>query len=683
MPSSIPPTRQPQRCSVSDGIQSPGRYTGVTATREIHAGTTSLTRAPRTPAAGHAMIVPALPAAVLGLVTFAAVALIYHHHLRDRLHSAHGRSIALGAMLGAGTVLLMVQPVEIRPGVLIDARVLLMGFAGLLGGWRGAGAALAVTLPARIMLGGTGMFVGMATLTLAALVGLIWRVIESRIDQRPPWNYFGFGAFLSLGLVTILLFPAEARADALATVPALIGVNLVGAALARWLEVGVGQSIEQKERLERLSMTDTLTGVGSRLSLTEAVEARLANAQRSGQSFALISMDIDNLKNINGTLGYAAGDAVLRSLARRLSSATQPSEVMARVAGDEFVIVLPPAGRADVMSRADELLTAAREPHGIDSYVVLTTVSAGVVWAPRDGVTPRELIQNAEIALESAKHQGRNQAISFDTQMREIFSRRAGLTQALHRELDTPTGLSLAYQPQCRLSDGRLWGAEVLLRWDHPELGRISPGEFVPVAEAAGLVRKLDGWVFDQAAAQLAAWQRQGYDLKLSVNLSVLSLMMEGTAREILDRLAAHDADPSMMTVEITESEALEDSETGLDNLRILDAAGISLALDDFGTGHSSLRYVQNLPLSTLKIDQSFIRSIDGDAAKARAILRATLELARQLDLTVVAEGVETQSQFDWLRDRRCQVAQGFLLARPMTASDLQTDWLEQRLEAT
>ncbi|WP_159299786.1 bifunctional diguanylate cyclase/phosphodiesterase [Spiribacter sp. SSL99] len=629
------------------------------------------------------MIVPALPAAVLGLVTFAAVALIYHHHLRDRLHSDNKRSIALGAMLGAGTVLLMVQPVEIRPGVLIDARVLLMGFAGLLGGWRGAGAALVVTLPARIMLGGTGMVVGMATLTLAALVGLIWRVIESRIDLRPPWNYFGFGAFLSLALVTILLFPAEARADALATVPALVGVNLVGAALARWMEVGVGQSIQQKERLERLSMTDTLTGVGSRLSLTEAVEARLANAQQSGQSFALISMDIDNLKNINGTLGYAAGDAVLRSLARRLSSATRPSEVMARVAGDEFVIVLPPAGRADVMSRADELLKAAREPHGIDSYVVLTTVSAGVVWAPGDGVTPRELIQNAEIAVESAKHQGRNQAISFDTQMREIFSRRAGLTQALHRELATPTGLSLAYQPQCRLSDGRLWGAEVLLRWDHPEFGRISPGEFVPVAEAAGLVRKLDGWVFDRAAAQLADWQRQGYDLKLSVNLSVLSLMMEGTAREFLDRLAAHDADPSMMTVEITESEALEDSETGLENLQILDAAGISLALDDFGTGHSSLRYVQNLPLSTLKIDKSFIGAIDGDAAKARAILRATLELARQLDLTVVAEGVETQSQFDWLRDRRCQVAQGFLLARPMTASDFQTDWLEQRLEAT
>ncbi|KAF0285786.1 hypothetical protein BA899_00980 [Spiribacter sp. SSL99] len=620
---------------------------------------------------------------MLGLVTFAAVALIYHHHLRDRLHSDNKRSIALGAMLGAGTVLLMVQPVEIRPGVLIDARVLLMGFAGLLGGWRGAGAALVVTLPARIMLGGTGMVVGMATLTLAALVGLIWRVIESRIDLRPPWNYFGFGAFLSLALVTILLFPAEARADALATVPALVGVNLVGAALARWMEVGVGQSIQQKERLERLSMTDTLTGVGSRLSLTEAVEARLANAQQSGQSFALISMDIDNLKNINGTLGYAAGDAVLRSLARRLSSATRPSEVMARVAGDEFVIVLPPAGRADVMSRADELLKAAREPHGIDSYVVLTTVSAGVVWAPGDGVTPRELIQNAEIAVESAKHQGRNQAISFDTQMREIFSRRAGLTQALHRELATPTGLSLAYQPQCRLSDGRLWGAEVLLRWDHPEFGRISPGEFVPVAEAAGLVRKLDGWVFDRAAAQLADWQRQGYDLKLSVNLSVLSLMMEGTAREFLDRLAAHDADPSMMTVEITESEALEDSETGLENLQILDAAGISLALDDFGTGHSSLRYVQNLPLSTLKIDKSFIGAIDGDAAKARAILRATLELARQLDLTVVAEGVETQSQFDWLRDRRCQVAQGFLLARPMTASDFQTDWLEQRLEAT
>ena len=629
------------------------------------------------------MIVSALPAAVLGLVIFAAVALIYHHHLRDRLHSDNKRSVALGAMLGAGTVLLMVQAVEIRPGVLIDARVLLMGFAGLLGGWRGAGAALIVTLPARIMLGGTVMIVGIATLALAALAGLAWRAVESRIDLRPPWNYFGFGPFVSLALVTTLFFPAEARADALATIPALVGVNLVGAALARWMEVGVGLFIQEKERLERLSMTDTLTGVGSRLSLTEAVEARLANAQQSGQSFALISMDIDNLKNINGTLGYAAGDAVLRSLARRLSSATRPTEVMARVAGDEFVIVLPPASRADVMSRADELLKAAREPHGIGSYVVLTTVSAGVVWAPGDGITPRELIQNAEIAVESAKHQGRNQAIGFDTQMREIFSRRAELTQALHRELDGPKGLWLAYQPQCRLSDGRLWGAEVLLRWDHPEFGRISPGEFVPVAEAAGLVRKLDGWVFDQAAAQLAAWQRQGYDLKLSVNLSVLSLMMEGTAREILDRLAAHDADATMMTVEITESKALEGSETGLGNLQILDAAGISLAMDDFGTGHSSLRYVQNLPLSTLKIDQSFIRAIDSDAAKAPAILRTTLELARQLDLTVVAEGVETQSQFDWLRDRRCQVAQGFLLARPMTASDFQTDWLEHRPEAT
>jgi len=627
-------------------------------------------------------VLAALPAALLGLVTFAAVVLIHYHHLRSRFASMPMQTLVLGAMLGLGTVLLMLQPVEIQPGVLIDARILLMGFAGLLGGWRGAGAALIVTVPARIIIGGPGAAVGVATLTIATLVGLTWRLVEARFTLRAPWTYIGFGLFLSLALVTIFFFPAGALAGGLAAAPALVLVNLVGASLARWMEAGIDESVQKKERLARLSRTDTLTGIGSRLSLTEAVESRLAAAEKSGESFALISMDIDNLKNINGTLGYAAGDAVLRSLAQRLSSAKKPTEVMARVAGDEFVIVLPPSGQTDVMTRADELLQAAKQPHGVDSYAVLTTMSAGVVWAPGDGMTPRELIQNAEIAMESAKRQGRNQAISFDAQMREVFDRRAGLTQALQRELDAPEGLWLAYQPQCHLRDGQLCGAEVLLRWEHPELGSISPGEFVPVAEAAGLVRKLDGWVFDQASAQLAAWQRRGHDFKLSVNLSVLSLMMEGTAREILDRLAAHNADPAMLTVEITESEALEDSETGLSNLQIFHAAGVSLALDDFGTGHSSLRYVQKLPLNALKIDQSFIRSIDTDEGKARAILRATLELARQLELTVVAEGVETQSQFDWLRDRHCEVAQGFLLARPMNAAAFETDWLDKPAEA-
>lgn len=618
-----------------------------------------------------------LLATALGLVTFAAIALFYHHHLWHRLPEPRQEQWALGALMGSGTVLVMLQAVELAPGLYIDSRVLLMGFAGLLAGWRGAVAALVVAVSVRLLLGGQGMWIGSTTLAAAALAGLGWRLVEARIPCHQTWRYLMFSAVLSLSLSTIHLFPEPHRSHALSeALPWLMALNALGALLAGCMELGINRSAVRMERLRVKALTDELTGLGNRLCLTESIDRKVDEINEHGGSFALISLDLDNFRHVNDTLGHKVGDALLIEIAQRLSNSIASEDLLVRVAGDQFVVMLPSASANDVIQRAQQLLTIARAPIQIDQYVLLMTASVGVVWSPENGTESRQLLQNAEIAMYRSKHTGRNQITCFDDNMRAVLERQASLTQALLLALEQSQGLALVFQPQFALEDNRLKGAEVLLRWHHPQLGDVSPAEFIPIAEEAGLVRILDQFVLEQAATQQARWMQQGFTFRLSVNLSVLSLKTANIGEDILAVLARHGVPPTLIEIEVTESADLENSTEALAAIRYLRSAGITIALDDFGTGHSSLSYLQKLPLDIVKIDRSFVSRIQPDDGPSNSILRAIIALARALELDVVAEGIETEEQHRWLAAEGCELGQGYLLGRPTDSVSFQRQYL-------
>lgn len=614
----------------------------------------------------------------LGLVTFAAIALFYHHYLWKRLSHPRHEQWALGALMGMGTTFVMLMAVDIASGLLLDARVLLMGFAGLLAGWRGVLAALLIVIPARLFMGGQGAYVGCLTLTIAPLIGLAWRQIQARLACPSSWRFLIFGGVLSLSLTTILLFPEPHRSLALdKALFLLIALNVLGALLAGWMEIGIYHTVLSAERWRRKALTDELTGLGNRLYLTELIENKLAEIEEKGGSFALISLDLDNFRHINDTLGHKVGDAVLVEMAKRIAGAIAPQDMLVRVAGDQFAVMLPFASANEVVQRAQQLLALARTPLQIGQYVLLMTSSIGVVWSPEHGTESKMLLQNAEIAMYSSKHSGRNQVTCFDEMMRTVLERQASLTQALQHALEGKRGLRLVFQPQFSLPDNRLTGAEVLLRWNHPEFGDVGPAEFVPIAEQAGLAILLDRFVIEQTAIQQAAWIREGIRLRVSINLSVLSLRISGIAKDILTILDKYAIPTPLIEMEITESTDLEGSTEALAEILQLRAAGISIALDDFGTGHSSLSYLQQLPLDVVKIDRSFVMRIHPGDGPANSILRAIIALAKALKLEIVAEGVETEEQHQWLAAEGCETAQGYLLGKPTESLSFQQLYLQ------
>lgn len=605
----------------------------------------------------------------LGLVAFLAAILLYHHHIRRWAKDEKSRQLMLGVLLGLSTALVMLHAIEVSAGFLIDARVLLMGFAGLLAGWPGALMALAIALPVRFFIGGEGVYVGVLTLTIAPILGFIWRRIENRIRLHQNLRLLCFGMWLSLSLMTIILFPEPSRQIAFQQgVPILIALNFIGAFLAGWMNIGIGRIAILRERLRRRALKDDLTGLGNRLHLLEEIGTCLTRIGDEGGSFALVSLDFDNFKNINDTLGHKTGDKVLTNFARRLDRSLSQNESIFRVAGDQFIILIMSNSAAEVGARAHQILEIAQQPYEIDGYVLLLTVSIGVVWAPDHGNEARLLLQNVEIAMYRSKSLGRNQISHFTDTMRSELQRQTSLTQALQLELISGGGLRLVYQPQFKAHDLQIAGAECLLRWEHTKLGAISPSEFIPIAEAAGLARVLDRKVFNLAAAKMAEWEKFELPFRVSVNVSPLSLKTSGFAAEVVEIFTKHGVSASQFEVEITESHNLEGSAEAFDNINGLRSAGIAIALDDFGTGHSSLSYLERLPLDRLKVDRCFINAIKNDNGKSDSILRAIFILAKALGLEVVAEGVETKEQLDWLIEQNSDLLQGYFLGHPYEA---------------
>ncbi|MFC7704280.1 EAL domain-containing protein [Plastorhodobacter daqingensis] len=424
---------------------------------------------------------------------------------------------------------------------------------------------------------------------------------------------------------------------------------------------------EAARRQEFLATHDPLTGLANRALLKHCIVQALSEPDAV---VALLFLDLDNFKTINDSLGHRAGDMLLRLVANRLRALLAPGQTLARLGGDEFVVLLPRAGLTEATSLAEAVLETLGAPFDLDEQPVFLSTSIGLAIAPDHGADEGELIRNADIAMYRAKELGRNRFATFHPEFQDKSSHQSAVIQALRHSLRNG-GFRLKLQPKFDIRSGqsgpRMIGAEALLRWNAPGLGETPPDVFIPIAESTGLVRELDAHVTKMLVGLLAGWNSDGGPCPtVAVNISAQSFQDTRFAERLLELLAQNAVPPTALSIEITETTLMKRSSSASDNIRSLRAAGITIAIDDFGTGYSSLSYLQRLPLAELKIDRSFIARIGGRDRDGEVIVTAILLMAQALGLRTVAEGVETDAQFEWLRSEGCDMVQGYFLSPPL-----------------
>ena len=421
--------------------------------------------------------------------------------------------------------------------------------------------------------------------------------------------------------------------------------------------------IGKEEQLRYLAYSDALTGLANRALLDDRLGQTLALSQRYGESAAVILVDLDHFKFVNDNLGHSAGDELLRVIAKRLRTSVNEGDTVARYAGDEFVLVLLRCGDMEaVQRRVHELRQAISLPVTVGGRELSVTCSVGVTLCPQDGMDASTLLRNANLAMYRAKEAGRNTAHIYTAELNarvsERFSVETGLRRALERD-----ELYLQYQPQIDLRTRRVVGLEALVRWRNAELGLVAPARFIPVAEESGLIQPIGEWILRSACLQGKAWEHAGCAIRVAVNLSVLQFRQKNLVEVIAAILHDTGLPAERLELELTESAVMNSSDTIAAMMGRIRQMGVQFSIDDFGTGYSSLLYLKRFPASRLKIDQSFVQGVGADADDA-SIVRAVISLAHNLNLRVVAEGVETEEQLDFLEAHGCDEAQGYYFGR-------------------
>ncbi|HSC68767.1 MAG TPA: EAL domain-containing protein [Cellvibrio sp.] len=436
---------------------------------------------------------------------------------------------------------------------------------------------------------------------------------------------------------------------------------------------------EQQSRLNYMAFHDSLTSLPNRSLFYDRIYHGLARARRANSKVALMLLDIDRFKNINDSLGHDAGDILLKAIAMRLNEGVRDMDTVARLGGDEFVVVLEGIhDLEDVVFVANKLLSTLSRPLEISGHNITTTVSIGVSVFPDDGADTDELLKNADIAMYKAKEAGKNNCQFYTKGMNATAVNYLLLENDLRRAVEQQQ-LVLYYQPQVDLKTGEMTGVEALVRWQHPDRGLVSPAHFIPLAEETGLIVPIGEWVLREACRQQKLWLNAGKFVgKIAVNLSPRQFRQKNFPGKVEAILNETGLEAKYLELEITESCAMEHAGETINQLNQLNQMGMFLAIDDFGTGYSSLAYLQRFPIQKLKIDRSFINDIHDDDNDA-AIARSIIGLAHNMQMRVVAEGVENERQADWLRDKGCDQAQGFLYAKPMTARQLENHFRNGR----
>ncbi|WP_158884239.1 EAL domain-containing protein [Rhodanobacter sp. L36] len=431
---------------------------------------------------------------------------------------------------------------------------------------------------------------------------------------------------------------------------------------------------QREQQIAHQAHHDSLTSLPNRASLQERLDQAIENAKANGHTLAVLMLDIDRFKEINDTMGHAIGDRVLIEMGRRLRESLDIGDMLARFGGDEFVVLIEGRVGAELDRAAEALCQAATLPIRIDAMELFLDTSLGMAIYPQHGATAEELLRRADIAMYDAKQSHLRMQI-YQPGRDAMHLYRLSLVNDLRRAI--PNGeLELYYQPKLNLLTRRVDHVEALVRWNHPQHGLIPPMEFVPLAEYSGIIRMLTDWVMHEVIRQCAAWSDQDLEIGVALNLSAMDLSC-GELPEVLNGyLAKYAVDPSRLILEVTETAVMRDAVYALEVLNRLRDCGVQLAIDDFGTGYSSLSHLKRLPVNELKIDKSFVLSMAEDSDDA-VIVRSTIELAHNMGLKVVAEGVEDTRTLDMLHGYHCDVAQGFLISRPLPEKEA-TRWLQR-----
>jgi len=428
---------------------------------------------------------------------------------------------------------------------------------------------------------------------------------------------------------------------------------------------------EHQRRISHLATHDDLTGLPNRTLLHDRIHQAMAYARRSGRLLALLFIDLDGFKFINDSFGHTQGDALLKAIATRLEREIRAGDTVARLGGDEFVVMLGDAADADdVMRTADKLLRVLSEPTQADGRSLLVTASIGISIYPSDGTNVEVLLQHADSALYAAKHGGRNRVYRYTPELSANADERVLLENAL-RCAEGLDQFELHYQPRYEVSNGRLSGVEALIRWQHPQLGWVSPSRFIHLAEEVGLINGIGEWVLRTACTQLKRWQLSGLpNFRVAVNVSARQFHEQdiaGLVRRVLDDTGL---DAAFLELEMTENVLINNPDAVLEQLRSLKKLGVQLAIDDFGTGYSSLSYLSRYPIDIIKIDQSFTSQL-ATSDEAASITRAIIALAKALHMKTICEGVETEQQNQFMADNGCDAVQGHYFSRAVSAEQL------------
>ncbi|MFO0754254.1 MAG: EAL domain-containing protein [Thermodesulfovibrionales bacterium] len=439
---------------------------------------------------------------------------------------------------------------------------------------------------------------------------------------------------------------------------------------------GIARDITRRKQMEETirfqAYHDLLTGLPNRTLFMDRLSLAVPQAQRTGKRIAVLFLDLDRFKNINDSLGHTVGDHLLQEVSGRLEGQMHETDTLARVGGDEFTVLLPLINHVEEAAKiAEKIAGIFKAPFLIDGHELHITASIGISIYPEDGALAESLLKNADIAMYHAKDQGRNNFQFYNPALNIRTLERIHLENRLRQTVEHGE-LVVHYQPQVNIKTGRMVGAEALVRWRHPELGLLTPRQFIPVAEEAGIIISIDQWVLRTACSQLTRWLAAGCPpIYISTNLSARQFQQPNLAETIAQILEETGLPPGSLGIEITETLAMQDTELTARNLNRLNTLGITFSIDDFGTGYSSLSYLKKLPLHKLKIDKSFISDLTEDP-DYRSIVNAIIAMAHSLKLEVVAEGVETEEQAAFLQANNCDEIQGYFFSKPVPADEFE-----------
>jgi diguanylate cyclase (GGDEF)-like protein len=582
----------------------------------------------------------------LGIVVltlaYAGVAALARRHLRRR-RLENAVKLACGGLLVVGVVGVFVTPETVATLVVLPLLAVMVALTF------GPQAVVRRFMPASWM---TGVLVALAA---------EWLPRSTAASSWPATTYRVATVAAALGLSLLLLWQFSRRlTDALAEMRA---TNLS-------LHEALAEVRMAEEKIKDLAYHDTLTALPNRLVFTDRLALAVNQAQRQGSRLAVLFLDLDHFKVINDSLGHSLGDQLLQQVAGRLTGCLRAGDTVARLGGDEFTLLLPGVqGPAEAERVSLKVLDTLREPYRLEGRELFVTASMGISLYPDDGEDADTLVRNADAAMYRAKEQGRDSHRLYAPPMNELAIERLALESALRRALANEE-LVLHYQPVVEIGTGRLHGVEALLRWRHPEKGLLWPSDFLALAESTGLILPIGPWVLRTACAQAQAWHAQELrELRVAVNLSARQFQQADLAEHVRRALRETGLPPHCLELEITETNAMQNTEATLRTFAELKALGVRISIDDFGIGYSSLGTLKRLPIDTIKIDRSFIRDITTDPDDA-AIVTAVIAMAHTLKLRVVAEGVDTEEQLTFLRGHECDLMQGHLFGPAAPAEE-------------